>query len=84
MSSIERQLAPIVVQIKQELTGLEAQSRELNLHFPDQRKKKLSHQDPDYLAQRSPILDRKRLLAAQQSSIRRQLRNENLYERKSY
>lgn len=87
MSSIEIQLAPIVASNKQELTDLEAQLRELKLQLPDgesERKKKLDHQNPDYLAQRSPILDRKRFLAARQSEIRRQLRNGNLDERKSY
>lgn len=78
MSSIERQLAPTVVQIKQELTDRDAQLRELNLQYPGERKKKQDRQDPTYIAQRSAILDRKRLLAAKQSSIRRQLRTGDL------
>lgn len=85
MSSIELRLAPIAHRNKQELTDLEAKLKELKLQSPDgERKKKLDHQNPEYLAQRSPILDRKRLLAARQSEIRRVLRKENLYERKSY
>lgn len=75
MSSIELRLAPIVHSNKQELTDLEAKLRELNLQSPDgERKKKLDYQNPEYLAQRSPILDRKRLLATRQSEIRRQLK----------
>lgn len=75
MSSIELRLAPIAHSNKQELTELEAKLRELKLQSPDgEGKKKLDHQNPEYLAQRSPILDRKRLLAARQSEIRRQLK----------
>lgn len=74
MSSIELRLAPIAHRNKQELTDADAQLRELNLQFPDERKKTLDHQNPLYLVQRSPILDTKRSLAARQSEIRRQLK----------
>lgn len=74
MSSIERQLAPTVVRRKQELTNLYAEERELNLQFPGQRKKKDDQKNPEYLAQRSQILDRIKLLSTRQNATRRQLR----------
>lgn len=74
MSSLERQIAPMVVIIKQEITDLDAGLRDLNLQFQGDRKKKDYQKDPEYLAKRSPMLDRRRLLSARQNAIRKQLR----------
>lgn len=74
MSSIESRYAPVISNRRVEITGIDEQLQWLNQIFPDERKKPDRFKDPEYLAQRTPLLDRKRLLQGRQKQDRRTLR----------
>ncbi len=77
MSSIEMRLAPAINSRRTEISGIDAQLRDLNLRFPGERRKSDGQKDPEYLAQRSGILARRGFLSGMQNKDRRKLRGVN-------
>jgi len=74
MSSIEMDLAPGINSRRAEITDIQTQLQELNQQFPGERNKSYGARNPEYLAQRTHLLDRTRLLQVQQIQARRTLR----------
>lgn len=73
MSSVELMLAPGINMRRKEIFSIDARLRELNAQYPGERKKPTANRDPNYLAQRTTILDRRRLLSGKQGVEREQL-----------
>lgn len=74
---IEMEIAPVVNKRRLEISVIDAQLRDLNLIFPDERRKPDRIKDPEYLAQRSGILARRQFLSGMQRQDRKVLRGIN-------
>lgn len=74
MSSRELDIAPGVSNRRTEITDIDAKLRNLNARFPGERKKPNTDKNPEYLAARNGILERRQLLSGMQYQTRRTLR----------
>ncbi len=74
MSTIETDLAPNVNRRRQEIFRIDKALSDLNIMFPGERIKPNDQKDPEYLAQRSDILESRRFLSGKQHQDRSRLR----------
>ena len=77
MSAIEISIAPRVCIRRAEISNIDDTLRNLNVKFHGERKKSYPDRDPEYLAQRTEILERRRFLSEMQHRDRRILRKVN-------